>query len=88
MSISYPSELIDHSQIILAEEWDVDFWVEELGVSAATLTQLVATYGPRAERVREVLRQQRAAWRQNLQSDESLRLTVRRRTDRGAALRH
>ena len=35
----------DRSRISITEEWEVRYWTEELGVSAARLKELVAQHG-------------------------------------------
>ena len=42
----------DRSRISITEEWEVRYWTEELGVSAARLKELVAQHGHSAAAVR------------------------------------
>ncbi|HVE16154.1 MAG TPA: DUF3606 domain-containing protein [Chthoniobacterales bacterium] len=42
----------DRSRISITEEWEVRYWTEELGVSAARLKELVAQHGNSAAAVR------------------------------------
>ena len=45
----------DHSKINMSEPWEVDYWTEELGVSAGELRRLVAKVGTSADAVRKEL---------------------------------
>lgn len=45
----------DRSKINVHEAWELDWWTKALGVSAATLKQVVAEVGPSVAAVRKKL---------------------------------
>ena len=45
----------DRSRISITEEWEVQYWTKELGVSAERLRQLVAQHGNSAAAIRAAL---------------------------------
>ena len=45
----------DSSRISLAEEWEVRYWTESLGVSREQLDSLVREYGHSAEAIKRTL---------------------------------
>ena len=42
----------DRSRISLTEDWEVQYWTKELGVTADRLKDLVAKHGNSADKVR------------------------------------
>ena len=45
----------DRSRINTSEDWEVQYWTKELGVSAADLKRLVQMHGSSAEKIRQVV---------------------------------
>jgi len=46
----------DRSRINLGEEYEVQYWTKELGISRERLEQLVREHGDSVEEIREALR--------------------------------
>jgi hypothetical protein len=45
----------DRSRISITEDWEIQYWTEELGISAERLRQLVREHGNSADAVRRAL---------------------------------
>ena len=45
----------DRSRINTSEDYEVQYWTKELGVSATDLKRLVQMHGSSAEKIREVV---------------------------------
>ena len=43
----------DRSRISLTQDWEVDYWTKELGVSVEKLRQAIHAVGDSADKVRE-----------------------------------
>jgi hypothetical protein len=50
----------DRSRISLGEDYEVQYWTKELGISRERLEQLVHEHGNSAERIREALKKEAA----------------------------
>jgi hypothetical protein len=46
----------DRSRINISEDWELDYWTKELGVSRDELKRLVAQHGNSADAVQQALR--------------------------------
>lgn len=46
----------DRNYIMLSDDWEIEYWSEELGSTPSELTLLVDKYGGSAAKIRQILR--------------------------------